>query len=53
MICLNLEEPKDVVILDENGNPLLHGDKHRFFEASWMHKYNGKYYFRIPQEIRI
>lgn len=39
------EEPKDVVILDENGNPLLHGDKHRFFEASWMHKYNDKYYF--------
>jgi hypothetical protein len=21
------------------------GDPHRFFEASWMHKYNGKYYF--------
>jgi hypothetical protein len=39
------EEPKDVLILDENGSPLLHGDKHRFFEASWMHKYNGKYYF--------
>ena len=39
------EEPKDLLILDENGNPLLHGDKHRFFEASWMHKYNGKYYF--------
>jgi hypothetical protein len=24
---------------------LLHGDKHRFFEASWMHQYNDKYYF--------
>jgi hypothetical protein len=37
---------KDLVILDENGNPLLNGDnERRFFEASWMHKYNGKYYF--------
>jgi hypothetical protein len=40
------EEPKDVVILDEKGNPLRQGDNEkRFFEASWMHKYNGKYYF--------
>jgi hypothetical protein len=40
------EAPTDVVILDENGNPLLQGDTdRRFFEASWMHKYNGKYYF--------
>ncbi len=40
------EAPKDVVILDEKGNPLLNGDKdRRFFEASWLHKYNGKYYF--------
>ena len=40
------EAPKDLQILDENGNPLLNGDKdRRFFEASWMHKYNGKYYF--------
>jgi len=40
------EVPKDVLILDENGNPLLQGDNdRRFFEASWMHKYNGKYYF--------
>ncbi len=40
------EEPKDVVILDENGKPLLAGDhERRFFEASWLHKYNGKYYF--------
>ena len=40
------EEPKDVIILDENGKPLLQGDNdRRFFEASWMHKYNGKYYF--------
>ena len=40
------ETPKDVMILDKNGNPLLAGDNdRRFFEASWMHKYNGKYYF--------
>lgn len=40
------ETPKDLVIVDENGNPLLNGDKdRRFFEASWMHKHNGKYYF--------
>ena len=40
------EDVKDVVILDENGKPLLAGDNdRRFFEASWMHKYNGKYYF--------
>src|SRR5574344_62844 len=40
------EEPKPVVILDSEGNPLKAGDnEHRFFEASWMHKYNGKYYF--------
>lgn len=35
-----------VDILDENGDPLLEGDNdRRFFEASWVHKYNGKYYF--------
>jgi hypothetical protein len=40
------EEPKDIVILDEDGKPLLQGDSdRRFFEASWMHKYNGRYYF--------
>ena len=40
------ETPKDLVIVDENNNPLLNGDKdRRFFEASWMHKHNGKYYF--------
>lgn len=39
-------EPKDLMILDENGEPLSAGDHdRRFFEASWMHKYNGKYYF--------
>jgi hypothetical protein len=40
------EVPADLIILDENGNPLLQGDTdRRFFEASWMHKHNGKYYF--------
>jgi hypothetical protein len=40
------EKPRDVVILDENGKPLLAGDHNsRYFEAPWMHKYNGKYYF--------
>jgi hypothetical protein len=37
---------KDVVILDSLGKPLLTKDNtRRFFEGSWMHKYNGKYYF--------
>jgi Glycosyl hydrolases family 43 len=39
-------EPADLLILDENGEPLKAGDHdRRFFEASWMHKYNGKYYY--------
>jgi hypothetical protein len=38
--------PKDLVIVDGKGHPLLQGDtEKRFFEASWMHKYKGKYYF--------
>ena len=40
------EEPRDLQILDQDGNPLKAGDtERRFFEASWMHKYKGKYYF--------
>lgn len=40
------EALKDVVIQDENGKPLTAGDNgRRFFEASWVHKYNGNYYF--------
>ena len=40
------EEPCDVVILDHNGTPLRTDDENRrFFEAAWMHKYNGRYYF--------
>lgn len=38
------EEPKAVLVVDEDGNPLKADDPHRFFEASWVHKYNGKYY---------
>lgn len=37
---------KDVKRVDKDGKALLAGDHNRrFFEASWMHKYNGKYYF--------
>lgn len=40
------EAPKDVVVVDEDGKPMLTGDHdRRFFEAAWVHKYNGKYYF--------
>ncbi|MCD8282221.1 MAG: glycoside hydrolase family 43 protein [Prevotella sp.] len=37
--------PRPVYIVDADGNPLKANDPHRFFEASWVHKYNGKYYF--------
>ena len=48
------EEPRPLVILDEHGHPLTAGDNaRRFFEASWMHKYNGKYYFLILRETLI
>ncbi|KAF2130278.1 glycoside hydrolase family 43 protein [Dothidotthia symphoricarpi CBS 119687] len=41
-----VSEVKDVFILDEAGEPLKAPDHdRRFFEAAWMHKYNGKYYF--------
>lgn len=40
------ESPREIKILDKNGDILLAGDnQHRFFEGPWMHKYNGKYYF--------
>ena len=40
------EAPRAIKILDKNGNLFLeqNNDK-RFFEAAWMHKYKGKYYF--------
>ncbi len=42
----HLAEPaRDVVINDETGRPLTYGDNaRRFFEAAWVHRYNGKYY---------
>ena len=44
---LTFSEPvRELVILDEKGDQLLADDHdRRFFEAAWMHKYNGKYYF--------
>lgn len=40
------EPVREIQILDENGNLLLADDHdRRFFEASWLHKYNGTYYF--------
>jgi beta-xylosidase len=37
---------KEVKIVDKDGKELPGSDHdRRFFEASWMHKYNGKYYF--------
>lgn len=40
------EEPKDVVIVHEDGTPLLAGENDkRFFEGPWMHEYKGKFYF--------
>ena len=43
---LGFAEPvKEVVINDEKGAPLKAGDNaRRFFEAAWIHKYNGTYY---------
>jgi hypothetical protein len=38
--------PQELVITDAAGEPLRAGDhERRFFEASWMHKYQGTYYF--------
>lgn len=39
------EEPRPVTILNQDGTPMRAGQPNRFFEASWMHKYKGKYYF--------
>lgn len=39
------EDVREVQILDQNGDPILANDhERRFFEAAWVHKYNGKYY---------
>lgn len=41
-----VETPRNIKIVDANGKTFLesNNDK-RFFEAAWMHKYKGKYYF--------
>lgn len=39
------EEPKPILVVDSEGKPLTADNPHRFFEASWVHKYKGKYYF--------
>lgn len=40
------EAPRDLLLLDEDGRPLRQGDtQRRFFEASWMHRYDGRYYY--------
>lgn len=39
------EPVRELKILDQSGKELLSGDNNRrFFEAAWMHKFNGKYY---------
>lgn len=39
------EHRTEVLIIDRSGEVLLDDHVHCFFEASWVHKYNGKYYF--------
>ncbi len=40
------EAPREVLIVDEVGQPLRAGDHaRRFFEAAWLHKHAGLYYF--------
>lgn len=40
------EEPRDLVIVDEKGNPLTGGDeKRRYFEGPWLFKKEDTYYF--------
>jgi len=39
------EEPREIVILDADGQPLRAGDHdRRYFEGPWMHKHGGRYY---------
>lgn len=40
------EGVKEIQIVDKQGKPFAEKDNDkRFFEAAWMHKYMGKYYF--------
>ena len=39
------EPPREITILDENGEPLRAGDHaRRYFEGPWLHKHQGRYY---------
>ncbi|WP_410769723.1 glycoside hydrolase family 43 protein [Fontibacillus sp. BL9] len=39
------DQPKQISIVDKEGNPILAGDEgRRYFEGPWVHKYNGTYY---------
>jgi len=40
------EEPSEVVIVDADGKPLRASNhERRFFEAPWLHKHAGRYFF--------
>lgn len=39
------EAPREIVILDEKGEPMLAEDPHHFFEASWVHREGDKYIY--------
>ena len=40
-----VSKPKNLLIYDKDGTPIKVKDEdRRFFESSWVHKYNGKYY---------
>jgi hypothetical protein len=40
------EEPRPVFLLNRDGSRMKAGQtERRFFEASWIHRYNDKYYF--------
>jgi len=39
------QTPQAIEIVDANGDPILARDEYRrFFEAAWVHRYQGKYY---------
>ena len=38
------EAPRPALVLDKDGNRMLEGDAHRFYEAPWLHKFGDKYY---------
>ncbi len=40
------EPPREIQLLDTSGKPIVAGDEdRRFFEAAWLHRYHGTYYF--------